>query len=299
MPCRIVCTMQAPMSTDWADRIVSTPSLGGRPAQHDLCLILGGVDTGKTTLAAALAGRLTPNGPVGIIDADIGQSHIGPPATVGWALVDKSIEDLTQLTPGGISFVGDITPVGHLLQLTAAITQCVRQVSNVTERIVIDTPGFIAGPAATALWWSVQRIVQPKLIVAVQRENELSDILAGVQNLGSQLELLKASPQIPAKSPQARRSYRQNQFRRYFQDSRLHKFKLSGVTVQATRNSGGESLISRLVALRDQEGIDRAVGIIDHGQGDGDIASVRAPQLDISQICCIVVGDVTVDLAGQ
>ncbi len=293
------------MPTNWADRIAEQP-LGRGPTQRSLCLILGGVDTGKTTLAAALAGRMTRHadggqgagGPVGVIDADVGQSHIGPPATVGWAIVDRPDVDFSQLAPGGISFVGDVTPVGHLLQLTAAITQCVRQVSNVTERIIIDTPGFVAGPAASALWWTVQRIVQPKLIVAVQRETELSDILAGLQNLGSQLELLKSPPQIPAKSPQARRSYRQSQFRRYFQDSCLHNFKLSGVTVQATGSLSGESLISRLVALRDQEGIDRAVGIIDNWQEDKDIASVRAPQLDVNQIRCLVIGDVTVDLVN-
>lgn len=283
--------MHSPKSTDWADQIAERLSVGGF-AQAGVCLILGGVDTGKTTLTAALAGRLTPNGPVGVIDADVGQSHIGPPATVGWAVVDKADVDFSNLTLGGISFVGDVTPVGHLLQLTAAIAECVRRVSNIAERIIIDTPGFIAGPAACALWWTVQRIMQPRLIVAVQRENELNGILAGLKNLGSQIVRLEAPPRIPAKSPQARRSYRQDQFRRYFQDSRLYNFKLSDLTIQTTRSPGS----GMLVALRDSQGIDHAVGIIDNWQADKGAATVRAPQLDISQIRCIVAGDVTVDL---
>ena len=286
------------MSTDWADKIAERLA-GGGLVQPGVCLILGGVDTGKTTLAVALARRMTrhadPCGPVGVIDADGGQSHIGPPATVGWAIVDKPEVDFSQITSGGISFVGDIAPTGHLLQLTAAIAQCVRQVSNVTGRIIIDTPGFIAGPAASALWWTVQRIVQPKLIAAVQRENELSDILTGLQNLGSQIERLEAPPRIPAKSPQARRSYRQNQFRRYFHDSRLYDFKLSDLTIQTTHSPGS----GMLAALRDSEGIDRAVGIIEKWQQDKDAVTVRAPQLDVSQIRCIVVGDVTVDLVNE
>jgi len=281
------------MSTDWADEIAERLS-GGRLAQPGVCLILGGVDTGKTTLAAALAGRLTTNGPVGVIDADVGQSHIGPPATVGWAVVYKPDVDFAQITPGGISFVGDVTPVGHLLQLTAAIAQCLHQVSKVTERIIIDTPGFIAGPAANMLWWTVQRIVRPKVIVAVQRENELSDILMGLQNLGSQIEWLEAPPRIPAKSPQARRSYRQDQFRRYFADSCLYDFKLSDLTIQTTRGVSS----GLLAALRDSEGFDRAIGIIESRQQDRDAIAVRAPRLDVSQIRCIVVGDVTVDLVN-
>ncbi len=282
------------MSTDWADKIAQRLS-GGGLRQPGVCLILGGVDTGKTTLAAALAGRMTANGPVGVIDADVGQSHIGPPATVGWAVVDKPEVDFSQLVPGGISFVGDVTPVGHLLQLTAAIAQCVRQVSKVTGRIIIDTPGFIAGPAANVLWWTVQGIVRPTLIAAVQRENELNDILAGLQNLGSQIERLKAPPRIPAKSPQARRNYRQNQFRRYFADSCLYNLKLSDLTIQTTRGVSS----GMLVALRDPEGVDRAVGIIESWQQNSDAVTVRAPQLDVGQIRCIVAGDVTVDLGSE
>ena len=52
-------------------------------------LVLGASDTGKTTLVETLAGKLAEAGPVAVVDADIGQSHIGPPATVGWAMAGK------------------------------------------------------------------------------------------------------------------------------------------------------------------------------------------------------------------
>jgi len=286
------------MSKDWADEIAEQ-LLSRDLMQAGICLILGVADTGKTTLAAVLAGRLVQGRPVGFIDADIGQSHIGPPATVGWAIVNKQEVDFSQIMPGGISFVGDITPVGHLLQLTAAITQCVQQVSKLTELIIIDTPGFITGPAATALWWTVQRILRPKLILAVQHDNELSDILRGLQNLGSQIERVKSSPQIPTKSPQARRSYRQKQFNRYFRDSCLYNISLSNITIQASRRLSGESMTGRVVALRDEKGTDLAIGIISNWQGGKDTVVIRAPQLDIGQVRCLVIGDVTIDIAGE
>jgi polynucleotide 5'-hydroxyl-kinase GRC3/NOL9 len=283
------------MSTDRADETQEKFINRGLP-RSGICLILGGVDTGKTTLAAAIAGRLAAGGPVGIIDADVGQSHIGPPGAVGWAVVEKPEVDFSQLTPRGISFVGDVTPVGHLLQLTEALTQCVGRLAGIAGHIIIDTPGFITGPAATALWWTVQRILQPKLIVAVQRDNELSDIIAGLRNLDSQIELLKPHPHIPAKSPQARRSYRQSQFRKYFQDARLHTLELSKTTIQTTRSISSDSPLHRLAALRNAEGIDQALGIIEDWQPDADKAAVRAPLPDIAQIRCLAVGDVTVDL---
>jgi polynucleotide 5'-hydroxyl-kinase GRC3/NOL9 len=286
------------MSEDWADRIAERLLSRGL-LQTGICLVLGGVDTGKTTIAAAIAGRFAPSGPVGVIDADIGQSHIGPPATVGWVFVDKPQVDFSQLIPDGISFVGDITPVGHLLQLTAAITQCVRQASKVAGKIIIDTPGFIAGPAASALWWTVHRILQPKLILAVQREDELSDVLAGMQNLGSQLELVQCPSWMPVKTSQARSSYRQSIFIKYFQDSCLYNIDLTEMTIQSNLNPGRESLTSRLVALRDKDGTDLAIGIVDDLRNNGETVVVRAPQLDISRVSCLVIGDVTVDLTGQ
>jgi len=237
--------------------------------------------------------------PVGIVDADIGQSHIGPPTTVGWAVIENRQDDLSELTAGGISFVGDITPVGHLLQLTAAIAQCVEQVSKAAELIMVDTPGFITGPAADALWWTVQRILRPELLLAVQRNDELTDILAGLRYSGSHLKLIKSPEQIPVKSLQNRRSYRQSRFGKYFRDRRLYNVRLSDVAVQRARNASRESLTGRLVALRNEKGVDVVIGVIDDWQGDKDIAVVRAPQLDIQQIRCLVIGDATIDMPGS
>jgi len=286
------------MSHDWADKIAQR-LLGQGIMQTGICLILGASDTGKTTLAAALGRQLAASRPVGIIDADIGQSHIGPPTTVGWAVIEDTQTDFSKLTPCCISFVGDITPVGHLLQLTAAIAQCAEQVSKVTELIIVDTPGFISGPAASALWWTVQRILRPKLILAVQQNDELSDILAGLWHPGCGLELIKSPPQIPVKSPQNRRSYRQCQFSKYFRDSRLYNVSLSNVAVQAARNLGRENMIGRLVALRSEKGVDVAIGAIDRWLDDKDIVIVRAPQLDIQQFRYLVIGDATLDMPGE
>ena len=40
---------------------------------------------------------------------------------------------------------------------------------------------------------------------------------------------------------------------------------------------------------------DAAVGVVNTWPQDGDVAAIRAPQLDLGQIRCIVVGDATVD----
>ena len=282
------------MSYDWADRIAQQ-LLSQVSMQAGICLVLGGVDTGKTTLAAALAKGMAQSQRVGIVDADIGQSHVGPPTTVGWAVLDSSQVDFSKLTAKGISFVGDVTPERHLLQLTAAIVQGVQQVSKVTKSIIIDTPGFIRGPAAAALWWTVQRILRPNLVLAVQRYDELGDILAGWASAHRQIEHVKP-PEIPAKSWEARQRYRQEQFAKYFRDSTPYNIALEDVAVQMSGRLSGDRLIGRLVGLRDKKGIDGAIGIIEDWQDDKRTAVVRAPQLDAQQIRCLVIGDVTVDI---
>jgi polynucleotide 5'-kinase involved in rRNA processing len=218
--------------------------------------------------------------------------------TVGWAVVDTPQVDFSQLTCGGISFVGDVTPVGHLLQLTAAITKCVQQVSEAAELIIIDTPGLVLGPAATALWWTVQRILQPGLILAVQRSNELENILAGLRSFDLKLELVESPPQIQLKSPEHRRNYRQSQFSEYFRDSCLYNIDLNKVAVRTGRNLNRSSFVRRVVALRDGKGMDIAVGLITQCRNDGDVVVVRAPKVDIQRVRCLVIGDVTMDIGN-
>jgi polynucleotide 5'-hydroxyl-kinase GRC3/NOL9 len=282
------------MSYDWADKIAQQ-LLSQGSMQAGICLILGGVDTGKTTLAAALAKRSAASQPVGIVDADIGQSHLGPPTTVGWAVLDGSQVDFAKLTASGISFVGDVTPERHLLQLTAAIVQGVQQVSKVTKSTIIDTPGFIRGPAAAALWWTVQRILSPDLVLAVQRYDELSDIIAGWTPAHGQIEHIRA-PEIPAKSWETRRRYRQEQFAKYFRNSSLYNIDLTNVAVQTSGRLSGDMLVGRLVGLRDEKGIDGAIGIIEDWQDNKGTAVVRAPQIDPQQVRCLIIGDATIDI---
>ena len=282
------------MSRDWADTVAQR-LISCDLVQTGACLILGAADTGKTTLAAALAKRVASSRPVAVVDADIGQSHIGPPATVGWAVVDNPVADFSQLTPKGISFVGDVTPLRHLLQLTAAVTQCVRQASETAELVLVDTPGLVHGPAAAALWWTMHRILQPRLILAVQRNDELEQILSGLKSFDSPIERIRCPSGIPLKSREHRYNYRRTCFGKYFEDSRLYDVDLSRVAIQPGWVFDPHSLLHRLVALRDGRGVDLAVGITNDWQADKNIAAIKAPQLDIAQIRALVVGDISID----
>ena len=301
--------------------------LAGACGRNVTCLILGATDTGKTTFAMTLARRLTAARSVAVVDADVGQSHIGPPGTVAWALVENRHTDLCEdirlssveaLAVRGMGFVGDITPSRHLLQLTAAIAKCCQQACESADVTIVDTPGFVRGPAACALWWTVQQILQPGFILALQRENELSEILAGLPpclaaasfceakrrgaaglgTLSGRIELIKAPSEIPVKSPQKRQSYRRSRFEAYFADSRLYNIQPGEIAMQICGSRRPASLAHRLVSLRDGQGCELAIGVIVNYDAGGKVVSVRAPKIDATRIRCLVVGDAIVDIAG-
>jgi polynucleotide 5'-hydroxyl-kinase GRC3/NOL9 len=125
---------------------------------ESVVLFLGATDVGKTTLIRVLHKRL---GEGQIVDGDVGQSWIGPPAVVSLG------------TPGGMEsgyFVGDVSPRGNLLQVTTGIALMARR----AERpCLIDTDGYLAEGAARAYKSELINLVRPDLLVLMQRGHEL------------------------------------------------------------------------------------------------------------------------------
>jgi polynucleotide 5'-hydroxyl-kinase GRC3/NOL9 len=292
------------MVQNWADVIAERIVDAGSPTGGKF-LFLGAADTGKTTLMGAVAGRLARRQPVALVDADIGQSHIGPPTTVGWTLMgtdsagdfaaERTDEESIALAARGIAFVGDITPVGHLLQLTAALSLCVEQAEQAAAVVLIDTPGLVTGGAACSLWWTVQRLLRPERILAVQRQDELRGLLGGLQAGLSVIEVVKAPPELRRKSPEARQQHRRRLFDQYFRHATTCTLDLTHLAVRATGRVPSEGAASRIVGLTDLMGQDIAIGAIERWRQEEDQATIRAPQSDFSRVRCLTVGQAKID----
>jgi polynucleotide 5'-hydroxyl-kinase GRC3/NOL9 len=278
------------MSEDWADTIAARV-VGTSPPPTGRFLLLGAADTGKTTLLLALANRLAQSRPVALVDADIGQSHIGPPTTVGWTVIDSRTAAYPECQARGIAFVGDITPVGHLLQLTAALILCVEQAAQAADVVLIDTPGLVTGGAACTLWWTVQQLLRPQRILAVQRENELGEVLKGLHPGMSAIELIQAPPQLRRKSPEARQEHRRRLFGDYFRNAAVHTLDLGALAVRTTRGMTPGNTIGCLVGLADGTGQDVAIGVIEQWRQEKAKGTIRAPQLDMQRVRCLTIGD--------
>ncbi|MDH3190301.1 MAG: Clp1/GlmU family protein, partial [Acidimicrobiia bacterium] len=113
-----------------------------------VAILMGGVDTGKTTLGKQAARMALADGrTVAYVDADVSNSSVGPPACVGLKLLE-TLGDLERLSePDHLHFVGTITASRLVLQqvvATAAVTDRARQMADL---VIIDTTAVVSGVA--------------------------------------------------------------------------------------------------------------------------------------------------------
>src|SRR5437870_7527267 len=121
-------------------------------ARARVTLILGTSDTGKTSLTARLAGALAARGQrVAVVDADVGQSEIGPPTTVGLGRVTGELARLADAEVLALEFVGDTSPVRYIRETAAATGRLVRRaLSDRLERGLVASRGLVEGPLGLA-----------------------------------------------------------------------------------------------------------------------------------------------------
>ncbi|GBC94081.1 hypothetical protein HRbin15_02588 [bacterium HR15] len=208
-------------------------------------MVLGSVDTGKSTFCALLLRQWHAMGALaGYLDLDPGQSNVGPPATFSWTLVRQPFERLTELSPGGLAFLGDITPARHIALALAGARRVLDELLALQpENIVIDTCGYVGGWVARHYKLMLADLLRPRVIVGLQRERELMPILDALSRRADwRVEALPVPAAIGRKPPIFRSQYRRVAFARYFEGAHSHTLPLSQVSFVGRRLGAGEPL---------------------------------------------------------
>ncbi len=179
--------------------------------------MIGAVDSGKTTLAMQLAGELLREGAsVSLVDADLGQSTLGPPGTVS-VRTFRSPGDLKEPGPDGMVFIGSLSPAGDIARVAEAVRRMVEKARG--EVVIVDTSGLVSGEAGRALKAEKLRVLKPRHVIALQRAGELGHILGGIR--GAEVHRLRVSERARRRSRAERAMYRQEKFGAYFKGSRV------------------------------------------------------------------------------
>jgi polynucleotide 5'-hydroxyl-kinase GRC3/NOL9 len=149
-------------------------------SQDGTVIVLGKSDSGKTSLIKLLTYFLVKrNRKIGIIDLDIGQSTLGPPATIAMSTVDKN-----KLKDGNIPiehmlFIGMISPAGCIDRFLDRICKLysISQKKKI-DTLIVDTTGLVMGSIGIYLKSSLINRINPAALVALQFAQELEPILS-------------------------------------------------------------------------------------------------------------------------
>ena len=283
---------------DWMDLVEAIHREKG------IALILGGSDTGKSTLAHLLVVQLCRMGNVvALVDGDIGQSVLGLPTTIGLALFDSAPKQLDNIQLIASYFVGSIIPRGHMLEVLVGIKRIADRASQLDPGIiVIDTTGFVTGETAWELKFQKVDLLKPAHLIGLQRRREIEGLLKPHQfRPDMAIHRLKIPDKIRMKSPEQRRSNRSRKFAAYFQEVKLYEKSLDGIKVVSPFKVRyrGKGLKGVLIGLNDEANFNLGLGILENLDVHRGIISFVAPELDLTKIRLIRIGSIEVDLFGN
>ncbi len=236
----------------------------GRAAGSRLTLLVGGVDTGKTTLATFLANGLLARGfRVGVVDADLGQSEIGPPTTIGLGRVTRALGRLGDADVEGLFFVGSTSPRGHARSTIAGTQRMTERAFALGfERVLVDTCGLIDGPLGQILKSGKMERLDPDLVICLGRQEECEAMLGRYAGRDRPAILrLAVGGHARRRSALERRRHRQTALVAYFRGAAPRRFAVSQLAFHVTSDGAGGS-------FQDPDGLERVLVGLDGTRGD-------------------------------
>lgn len=181
-------------------------------------LVLGEMDSGKTFFSTYVANRLvSARRLVGVLDVDLGQSDIGPPGTMGLALLRRSVLTLAGARADEIAFVGAHSPALHFLPSCAAFHALVRAGAR-ADHLVVDTPGWVHGDGGRAWTRAQYDLLDPDIVVLLERGDELRHFASTLPT--RRVVRLAVSKKATPTSPDVRKALREEISRAYMKGAR-------------------------------------------------------------------------------
>jgi polynucleotide 5'-hydroxyl-kinase GRC3/NOL9 len=243
--------------------------------QKRTVLLVGGLDTGKSTLSRMiLRAGVDAGRPSAFLDADVGQKTVGPPATISLKVV-RSVADLEPdalATADALSFVGSTSPQGHLLPVvTGVVALAQRARDGGTDLLVVDSGGLVSGISGQVLKYHKVEMLRPDIVVGLQRGEELQPLLGVIQRFFStEVVSLGVHPDVVPTTVERRAENREAAMRRYF-SAELHRWRVKPtVFMPALPPMFNLANLDRmLVGLSDGDGGYLGIGYLEFGAEEG------------------------------
>jgi len=221
-------TMGNTNPTSWAKAVETILGLQKRPV---VTVVLGGADCGKSSLCTYLFNKLVDGKcKIAVLDGDIGQSDIGPSATVGYGIASNPIYELYNLKLRNACFVGVTSSITALSKTIEALTVMKAEIlQQQVDYVIVNTDGLVEGDIAIKYKADLVKALKPDVIVALQTQNELAPLIS---NLETPAILVDPSFALKQRTPEKRKTLREMTYTRYLKRAKLHCIPKSQVIIE-------------------------------------------------------------------
>jgi polynucleotide 5'-hydroxyl-kinase GRC3/NOL9 len=237
-----------------------------------IVVVIGGADTGKTTLCTFLSNYLlSENRQVAVVDADIGQTDLGPPTTMAAGEVKTKVTNLSQIKPSERLFIG-LTSPGHAKgKVVRGIKRLVGYHAKPGKMVIVNTDGWVSGSEAALYKLRMLDELHPDITLGIG-DDDISPILQA----GNRTTLLVGSPDtIKERTRVDRRELRSLGYQKYLDGASLRTFRMNGVKLHHRMATEGldlgrvsrswlDNLKDTIIGFLDADDLLQEIGILKH-----------------------------------
>jgi len=195
-------------------------------------MVLGTVDSGKTSFSTYLTNRLLrEKKKVAILDGDLGQSDVGPPCTVAYTFVAKPVTDLFNLQAKNAFFIGVTSPSTVIKRVIEGLVSLKKEIlASNPDFVVINTDGWVEGEDATYYKIKLVEELKPDIILYIQQKDELATVLNALESFRK--TLIESPPAIEQKTRERRKNLRELGYIKYLRSSKVQSLPLGWLKVE-------------------------------------------------------------------
>lgn len=257
-------------------------------------MVIGEGDVGKTTFCLLLANAgLKKKLRVGVVDADVGQSHIGPPAAIGMGVVEKPLLDLSEISATALFFIGSHSPGGHFPRMAVGVAKMVaRAKGKGLSLIVVDCGGMAMGKFAWRLAKGELEMVRPDHLVLLERRRGFEDILAMAEKWSDlTCHRLRLPANIRRKSAARRNMFREKAWRNYLRGASQRELAVDSVALEGMPSKQTDvDLSGWIVGLHDVAEECLGLGLVAHWDWKTSRLEVMTPVEEEQKVKRVVFG---------
>jgi polynucleotide 5'-hydroxyl-kinase GRC3/NOL9 len=222
-------------------------TLRGLQKKPAVAMVIGGVDSGKTSFCTYLINRLTrEKQAVAVLDEDMGQSDIGPPCTIAYAHVSKPVTDLFSLEGENTFFVGATSPSDAADATVEGTATLMAEIlcKKTPDFVVVNTDGWATGEAAVEFKSRLAKAVNPDVVFCLEPKDEVPTLCATFGDaLGEFQEERADSPvAVRLRDKEKRRNLRELGYAKYLAGAKVKSFSLKRLKIKECCQNSPQNL---------------------------------------------------------